>query len=519
MNEKDSLEFRINGDGKGLTQALDNVEKKGEKTLTTLKQGAQKTSFSFDEIKNKALKIGALFGLSAGVIKKGFDSIIKIAQFFIDNWSKALREAAEISRKNAESIREVAEANDTLREKTDGLMKRLKELSVTEKLSNVQKLEQTRLLQKLKAGYSDLVDSLTDAEGKLKDVDQAFAAKLKRDQERQIMEIKAEMAQLRNEKDQLDEIIEKGSGFWRNIFTRGKSVDEADKAAQDRDTIVKREMELMKKLHDLERTDKAEEYLETAKAEMRDKAEAEKAEKQKKAVADAMAGMKKLDEASAKYAEAEKRRGKALADEQVRQDKIVLDSRLSRLKRQADAERQRLGSFGFSLDVNPNESASSRRGRVRRMQLDASIAEKQEAQRSGERVHYTVQEKRRIADYRDSSRKLAKTEEQIAQLEAAGKAAEAARQQQAAADRLSESATALNQAAIELRAAGGSAPVTPVAQPAKTQPASGSKGLPPIQPARRPNVAAGASQFVGYGPVLGKIVNLLQTRAFVIRNN
>ena len=186
MNEKDSLEFRINGDGKGLTQALDNVEKKGEKTLTTLKQGAQKTSFSFDEIKNKALKIGALFGLSAGVIKKGFDSIIKIAQFFIGNWSKALREAAEISRKNAESIREVAEANDTLREKTDGLMKRLKELSVTEKLSNVQKLEQTRLLQKLKAGYSDLVDSLTDAEGKLKDVDQAFAAKLKRDQERRM---------------------------------------------------------------------------------------------------------------------------------------------------------------------------------------------------------------------------------------------------------------------------------------------------------------------------------------------
>ena len=346
----------------------------------------------------------------------------------------------------------------------------------------------------------------------------AMAAKLKRDHERLMAETQQEMAEIKRQMDAQREIANGGNAFW-DLVTFGKSGKKSLEAAEKLNALTDQYAKLMKKTHDMKKEDPAADYLREANAAKQDKAEAEKAEKQKKAVADAMDGMKRLDEASAKYAEAEKRRSKALADEQVRQDKIVLDSRLSRLKRQADAERQRLGSFGFSLDVNPNESASSRRGRVRRMQLDASIAEKQEAQRSGERVRYTAQERRRIADYRDSSRKLAKTEEQIAQLEAAGKAAEAARQQQAAADRLSESATALNQAALELRAAGGSAPVATMAQPAATQPASAGKSLPPVHPSSRANVATGVSQVVSYGPMLGKIINLLQTRAFVIRNS
>ena len=519
MDEKDSLEYRINGNDKGMTQALDNVEKKGEKTLTTLEQGAQKASFSFDEIKKKALKIGALFGVSLSVLKKGMDAVLKLIQYYVNSWSKELLQASDIFRRNTESIRETAEAFDEMKEKTDGCMTKLSALAKTEKLSNVQKLEQARLLKELKANYSDLVDIMTDADGKIKNVDKAFAEKLKYDQKRQIEMIKAEMEQLKADRDIQREIIIKGTGFWRNILTRGQSVDEADKAAEKYESITKRYMELSKKLHDLNKTDKAKEYLETAEAEKKDKAENEKAEKQKKAMSDAMEGLKKLDDARQKYAEAEKKRSKALADEQIRQDKIALDSRLNSLKRRADAEKKRLGSFGFSLDVNPNESASSRRGRIRQMRMDQSIAEKQEIQREGGKVRYTAQEKRRIADYRESRGRLAKTEEQIAQLEAAGKAAEAARQQESAAARLNESATALNQAAIELRGAGGTVPAQPSAQPstAKTEGVRNTKAA--AQPVRRVNIATGISQTVSYGPILTHIANLLQTRAFIIRNN
>lgn len=525
-DEKSQLKYKISADSKELVDGVNEGLRSVKEMTDKVKDGnnaigatAQNATSKVKGLSKEAANVMASFaGYALSIV--GIAKAAKDA-FVYTFWQKqvdALEEASDAAKRNAESIRSVSDQNENARRETDDYMKRLGELAKKEKLSNAEKVEQQKLLKGLSAGYSDLVKIMADSEGKIRNFDQAMAAKLKRDHERLMAETQQEMAEIKRQMDAQREIATGGNAFW-DLVTFGKSGKKSLEAAEKLNALTDQYAKLMKKTHDMKKEDPAADYLREANAAKQDKAEAEKEEKQKKAMADAMDGMKRLDEASAKYAEAEKRRSKALADEQVRQDKIVLDSRLSRLKRQADAERQRLGSFGFSLDVNPNESASSRRGRVRRMQLDASIAEKQEAQRSGERVRYTAQERRRIADYRDSSRKLAKTEEQIAQLEAAGKAAEAARQQQAAADRLSESATALNQAAIELRAAGGSAPVTPVAQPAETQPAPTGKSLPPVQTTNRANVAAGVSQVVSYGPMLGKIINLLQTRAFVIRNS
>ena len=525
-DEKSQLKYKISADSKelvdGVNEGLRSVKemtdkvKDGNNAIGATAQSANSKVQSVAKSASDAMASLSGYAFSiVGIIKALKDAA---KYFFFQKQIDQLKDASEIAERNAENIRSISAANEDARRTTDGYMQRLGELAKKEKLSNAEKVEQKKLLKELGVGYSDLVKIMTDADGKLKNFDQAMAKKLQRDHDLLMGEIDAQIAEVKRQMDSYREIAHFGNGFT-DLITGGLAGKTSVHYAEKLNTLTDQYNVLLRKRNDLRKKEPGKDYLEQAAAEKQDKAEAEKEEKQKKAVADAMDGMKRLDEASAKYAEAEKRRSKALADEQVRQDKIVLDSRLSRLKRQADAERQRLGSFGFSLDVNPNESASSRRGRVRRMQLDASIAEKQEAQRSGERVRYTAQERRRIADYRDSSRKLAKTEEQIAQLEAAGKAAEAARQQQAAADRLSESATALNQAALELRAAGGSAPVATMAQPAATQPASAGKSLPPVHPSSRANVAAGVSQVVSYGPMLGKIINLLQTRAFVIRNS
>lgn len=522
-DEKSQLKYKISGDSKELVNGVNEGLRSVKEMTEKVKEGNKAVATTAQDA---TAKVKGISGEAKDVISSfsGYAlSIIGIAKaardaFVYTFWQKqvdALEEASDAAKRNAESIRAVSDQNENARRETDDYMKRLGELAKKDKLSNAEKVEQQKLLRGLSAGYSDLVKIMADSEGKIKNFDQAMAAKLKRDHERLLAETQQEMAEVKRQMDAQREIANGGGAFW-DLITFGRSGKKSLEAAEKLNALTDQYAKLMRKTHDMKKEDPAADYVREAKAAEQDKAEAEKAEQQKQDVADAMDGMKRLDAAREKYAEAEKRRSKALSEEQVRQDKIALDSRLGRLKRQADAERQRLGSFGFTLDVNPNESASSRRGRVRRMQLDASIAEKQEAQRQGEKVRYTAQEKRRIADYRESSRKLAKTEEQIAQLEAAGKAAEAARQQQAAADRLSESATALSQAAVELHAAGGSMPVTPSAQPAEAA-ASGKKPIPPIQPVRRANVATGVSQVVGNGPALAKIINLLQTRAFVIR--
>jgi len=113
-------------------------------------------------------------------------------------------------------------------------------------------------------------------------------------------------------------------------------------------------------------------------------------------------------------------------------------------QRRRDEIQRRKQQYGFSLyeGFNLNETDSARRQRRDNVRLDASIAEKMERSKRGERVHWTSKERERIGE-------LQNLESKDKQLEAAQKQIEASDKQQQAAEALREAAHAIVEAEQE----------------------------------------------------------------------
>ena len=140
-------------------------------------------------------------GSQAELIMKGIESAGVIAKHFYDEINKEAQENTDILLRNADSMRDVSQEMQRNREATTDAMRQLGELASTEKLSNVQKQQQIELLAKLSHGYADLAEKMTDAEGNLVNFDEAMVEKLKRDKDRQLQEIEAELGNLRSAKE------------------------------------------------------------------------------------------------------------------------------------------------------------------------------------------------------------------------------------------------------------------------------------------------------------------------------
>ena len=95
-----------------------------------------------------------------------------------------MKEAGELAQRNAANIRETAEANEQLRQKSDGYLSRLSELSSAEQLSSANKAQARKLIADLAKSYGDLGIKLDETTGKLSGVDEAMAKKLQRDKDR-----------------------------------------------------------------------------------------------------------------------------------------------------------------------------------------------------------------------------------------------------------------------------------------------------------------------------------------------
>ena len=59
------------------------------------------------------------------IIYQGFQSLINIGKHFYGEWINGMKESAEMSERNAESIREAAQANEELRQKGDAYLAQL----------------------------------------------------------------------------------------------------------------------------------------------------------------------------------------------------------------------------------------------------------------------------------------------------------------------------------------------------------------------------------------------------------
>ena len=210
-------------------------------------------------------------GGGIGIIVAGIASLGKIVQTVYNNWRQRLQENAELHSRNSTSIRESAEANEQMRQKTDGFLSKLQELSSAERLSNSQKAEAVKLIGDLKKSYGDLGIKVDEVAGKLTGVDSAVVKKLQRDKARRSAEIEAELKQVQSEIKQQREIRDTaGIPIWFGGNTRVGGEEETKAASQQIEELSKRAAELNKKRLEVRRSDPVEEFRKQQKAAVED---------------------------------------------------------------------------------------------------------------------------------------------------------------------------------------------------------------------------------------------------------
>lgn len=223
-------------------------------------------------------------GGAIGIIVAGIASLGRIAMTVYNNWIGGMKEAGEMAQRNAASIRETAEANEQLRQKADGYLSRLSELSSAERLSNSNKAEARKLIADLAKSYGDLGIKLDETAGKLTGVDEAMVKKLQRDKDRRIAEMEAELKQLQADNNVQADIRDNAgfSGWWLlgipqllrwDRYTRIGGEAQATEAGQKIEENNKRAMELRRQIHEQRRSDPGAEYRAKRKAENEDLAE------------------------------------------------------------------------------------------------------------------------------------------------------------------------------------------------------------------------------------------------------
>ena len=210
-------------------------------------------------------------GGGIGIMMAGVASLGKIVATVYNNWRQKLAENAEQHARNSASIRETAEANEAVRQKTDGYLAKLQELSSAEKLSNSQKTEALKLVDALAKSYGDLGIRLDEVTGKLTGVDAAMVKKLSQDKSRRLAEIEAELKQVQAEKKQQTEIRDSaGIPIWFGGNTRVGGEEETKAASQKIEELNKRAAELNKKRLEIKNSDPVEEFRKKQKAQVED---------------------------------------------------------------------------------------------------------------------------------------------------------------------------------------------------------------------------------------------------------
>ena len=210
-------------------------------------------------------------GGGIGILMAGVASLGKMVATVYNNWRQRLQENAEQFSRNSASIRETAEANEAVRQKTDGYLSKLQELSSAEKLSNSQKAEAAKLIGDLTKSYGDLGVKIDEVTGKLTGVDAAMVKKLQQDKSKRTAEIEAELKQIQNEIKQQQEIRDTaGIPIWFGGNTRVGGEEETKAAGQKIEELTKRAAELNKKRVEIKRSDPVEEFRKKQKAEVED---------------------------------------------------------------------------------------------------------------------------------------------------------------------------------------------------------------------------------------------------------
>ncbi len=124
---------------------------------------------------------GALKGLWATMLANPFTAIFMIGGMvlslimsIIDGINQADQEARQKLQQNLESARQQRQALETQNADTDKLIARLKEINSKEKLNNIERREQARILSQLKSRHKDFNAEIDDGTGKINGLTKAM---------------------------------------------------------------------------------------------------------------------------------------------------------------------------------------------------------------------------------------------------------------------------------------------------------------------------------------------------------
>ena len=264
-----------------------------KKSLSAIREELNKTSGGAGKFLESFLAGGG----GIGIMMAGVASLGKMVATVYNNWRQRLQENAEQYSRNSASIRETAEANEAVRQKTDGYLSKVQELASAEKLSNSQKAEAAKLIGDLTKSYGDLGVKIDEVAGKLTGVDAAVVKKLQQDKAKRTAEIEAELKQIQNEIKQQQEIRDTaGIPVWFGGNTRVGGEEETKAASQKIEELTKRAAELNKKRVENKRNDPVEDFRKKQKAEVEDLKKQLAA--QRKITSDSLATAKRSEDGS-----------------------------------------------------------------------------------------------------------------------------------------------------------------------------------------------------------------------------
>lgn len=193
-----------------LTNPLKNTGAEARKTSRSMRE--------FSASATAARAAGRLFGIDVsdgvnpalikqGIIVAGVVSAVKLAGSVYDSYMQKLRDSAELARMNSDSVRKVGERNKELIERNRETLSSIRELNDREKLSNIDKLEMSRLVEKLGRNYRDLGLEIDGTTGKLKNFDKINAEIIKKNFAKEISDNERIIKNLRGEQETQREIM------------------------------------------------------------------------------------------------------------------------------------------------------------------------------------------------------------------------------------------------------------------------------------------------------------------------
>lgn len=267
-----------------LSQALENLSTKSDKVGNKTKDLTGRISASraasrlfgldIDNGMNPAL-------LKAGIIAAGVIATLKILRFSYDQFLQKAKDAADFANMTTSSI---LNANSFKKEgysKDSSYLDSLRGINEQEKLSNADRLDAQKILEKLSQKYGDLGAKIDEATGKIKNLDEVQKKVSKKAIDEEKKDIKRALDSYRREIADLRKVRENDT-FFGAIFSKGKTTADAVNAATKMNEIGTKMEQLTRRYQELNSINVGKDVDEMSKAKKADEEEKRLEEQKKK---------------------------------------------------------------------------------------------------------------------------------------------------------------------------------------------------------------------------------------------